>query len=181
MDPSTTASTAGSGGTPVACSDYRFLYLGPQGTKTGLHSDVLRSFSWSANVAGRKRWRLLPPQYSHLLRDRHGRGCAPDFGRTRSSGDGASGSTEGGEDAEEGEEFPGLAEARRHLLEVTQGPGSALFVPSGWHHTVENLEATLSINHNWINACTVHRTWALLAREREEAAAAIEDCRELCR
>ena len=28
-----------------------------------------------------------------------------------------------------------------------QGAGGAIFVPSGWHHTVENLEDTLSINH----------------------------------
>ncbi len=33
-----------------------------QGTSTPLHADVLRSFSWSANIAGRKLWRLLPPQ-----------------------------------------------------------------------------------------------------------------------
>ncbi len=36
-------------------SDYRFVYLGPQGSWTPLHSDVLRSYSWSANVAGKKR------------------------------------------------------------------------------------------------------------------------------
>ncbi len=28
-----------------------------------------------------------------------------------------------------------------------QVAGEAIFVPSGWHHTVENLEDTLSINH----------------------------------
>ena len=26
------------------------------------------------------------------------------------------------------------------MLEVLQGIGDAIFVPSGWHHTVENLE-----------------------------------------
>lgn len=50
-----------------------------QGTWTPLHSDVLRSHSWSANVAGRKRWRLLPPWHSHLLLDRQGRSTAWDF------------------------------------------------------------------------------------------------------
>ena len=40
---------------------------------------MLRSFSWSANVAGRKRWRLLPPGATHLLYDRFGRDMAPDF------------------------------------------------------------------------------------------------------
>lgn len=63
----------------MASSDYRFVYLGVRGTSTPLHSDVLRSFSWSANIAGRKLWRLLPPQYSHLLLDRQRRSVAWDF------------------------------------------------------------------------------------------------------
>ncbi len=29
-------------------------------------------------------------------------------------------------------DYPGLAAARQLLLEVVQGPGDALFVPSGW-------------------------------------------------
>lgn len=39
----------------VGASDYRFVYVGPAGSWTPLHSDVLRSYSWSANVGGRKR------------------------------------------------------------------------------------------------------------------------------
>ena len=42
-------------------ADYRFVYLGPQGSCTPLHADVLRSFSWSTNVCGVKRWELYPP------------------------------------------------------------------------------------------------------------------------
>jgi hypothetical protein len=38
--------------------DYRFVYLGPATSYTPLHCDVLRSFSWSVNVCGRKRWTL---------------------------------------------------------------------------------------------------------------------------
>ena len=30
----------------LATSDYRFVYLGPAGSHTALHADVLRSFSW---------------------------------------------------------------------------------------------------------------------------------------
>jgi hypothetical protein len=41
--------------------DYRFVYLGPSGSHTPLHADVLRSYSWSANICGHKRWRLFPP------------------------------------------------------------------------------------------------------------------------
>lgn len=40
------------------------------GTWTPLHADVFRSYSWSANVCGKKRWLFLPPSQSHLLFDR---------------------------------------------------------------------------------------------------------------
>lgn len=46
----------------VSEADYRFVYCGPAGSWTPLHSDVLRSYSWSANVAGRKRWVYPGPQ-----------------------------------------------------------------------------------------------------------------------
>ena len=55
------------------------LGRGVQGTWTPLHADVLRSYSWSTNVAGRKRWLLLPPCHTHLLYDRFGQHMAPDF------------------------------------------------------------------------------------------------------
>ena len=58
-----------------------------------------------------------------------------------------------------------------------QGPGEAIFVPSGWFHVVENLEDTLSINHNWFNAHNCHWAWQLLRVEHQQATAALEDCR----
>ena len=58
----------------------------------------------SVNVCGRKRWRLLPPQYTHLLYDRFGREMAPDFEL----------------DGCQAERFPNLAAARRHVIEVVQ-------------------------------------------------------------
>jgi len=48
-------------------SSYKFVYLGPKGTATRLHADVLLSYSWSSNVVGRKRWFLVPPQHTNLL------------------------------------------------------------------------------------------------------------------
>ena len=36
-------------------------------------------------------------------------------------------------------------------FEIIQKSNEALFVPSGWIHQVENLEDTISVNHNWIN------------------------------
>lgn len=40
------------------------------GTWTPLHADVFRSYSWSANVCGRKLWLFLAPSQSHLIFDR---------------------------------------------------------------------------------------------------------------
>lgn len=61
----------------------------------------------------------------------------------------------------------------------SQEAGETIFVPSGWHHTVMNLEDTLSINHNWLNGYNIHWAWALLQQEFKDAAAAIEDCRQM--
>lgn len=41
-------------------SDYRFVYVGLKGSRTLLHADVLRSHSWSVNVAGTKSCDLHP-------------------------------------------------------------------------------------------------------------------------
>jgi hypothetical protein len=40
-------------------------------------------------------------------------------------------------------------EALDHITLVQQ-EGETMFVPSGWYHTVENLDATvISVNKNW--------------------------------
>lgn len=36
-------------------------------------------------------------------------------------------------------EFPNFDSAMTHCITVEQPAGSAIFVPSGWHHQVENL------------------------------------------
>ena len=130
---------------------YKFVYLGPAGTSTRLHADVLWSFSWSTNVCGRKRWYLIPPEFTHLLYDCFGMHLASHLHA----------------DIQDGLDifFPGLAEARQHAIEVIQEIGQTIFVPSGWHHTVENLEPTLSINHNWLNGTNIHWSWQKLRSE----------------
>ena len=67
----------------------------------------------------------------------------------------------------------GQATARVDVQEA----GETIFVPSGWHHCVHNVADTLSINHNWLNAHNLHWALALLQSEREDAVAAIQDCR----
>ncbi|XP_023777835.1 jmjC domain-containing protein 4 [Cyanistes caeruleus] len=132
----------------VGADDFRFVYMGPKGSWTPFHADVFRSYSWSANVCGRKRWLLYPPGEERFLTDTHGNLpfdlTAPEFRDPRI--------------------YPrsGLARAP---LEIIQEAGEIVFVPSGWHHQVHNLEDTISINHNWLNGCSVGRMWRFLREE----------------
>lgn len=40
-----------------------------------------------------------------------------------------------------------------------------VFVPSGWHHQVHNMQDTISINHNWVNGCNLWNMWLFLQQE----------------
>ncbi|XP_034804113.2 2-oxoglutarate and iron-dependent oxygenase JMJD4 isoform X3 [Pan paniscus] len=102
--------------------DYRFVYAGPAGSWSPFHADIFRSFSWSVNVCGRKKWLLFPPGQEEALRDRHGN---LPYDVTS----------------------PALCDTHLHPrsqlagppLEITQEAGEMVFVPSGWHHQVHNL------------------------------------------
>ncbi|XP_051023775.1 2-oxoglutarate and iron-dependent oxygenase JMJD4 isoform X4 [Acomys russatus] len=116
--------------------DYRFVYAGPRGT------------CWSVNICGRKKWLFFPPGHEEALRDCHG-GLPYDV------------------------TSPELLDTRLYPriqhdslpLEVIQEAGEMVFVPSGWHHQVYNLDDTISINHNWVNGCNVANMWHFLQQE----------------
>ena len=50
-------------------------------------------------------------------------------------------------------------------IDIIQKQGEIIFIPSGWHHQVWNLEDTISINHNWINGCNILDVWRGLKKE----------------
>ncbi|XP_013182865.1 2-oxoglutarate and iron-dependent oxygenase JMJD4 [Amyelois transitella] len=117
--------------------DFMFVYIGPQESWTPLHADVYNSFSWSVNVVGRKKWILFPPGEEENLKDSLGN--LPLLVHTDK-------------------------EKTAKYLEIIQEPGDAIFVPSGWFHQVFNLLDTISINHNWINACNIELVWKALQK-----------------
>ena len=138
--------------------DFRFLYLGGDGSRTPLHADVLASHSWSANICGSKEWWLFPPSETSKLQD--AAGVYVDDVRL------------GFYDSER---FPRVADAA--CLRLKQPPRSTLFVPSDWRHMVVNVGATLSINHNWFEAGAVPNVWRYLDTEARATAAELEACR----
>ncbi|KAM7273688.1 hypothetical protein ACFE04_028352 [Oxalis oulophora] len=145
----------------ICCSDYRFVYMGAKGTWTPLHADVFRSYSWSANVCGKKKWVFLPPSQSHLVFDRNGKNCIynifDDIDETK---------------------FPGFN--KTIWFECTQEKDEIIFVPSGWYHQVHNMEDTISINHNWFNSYNLSWVWDLLLRDYIEAKEYIADIKDIC-
>uniref|UniRef100_A0A8C2HIY8 Jumonji domain-containing protein 4 n=1 Tax=Cyprinus carpio TaxID=7962 RepID=A0A8C2HIY8_CYPCA len=116
--------------------------------RTPFHADVFRSYSWSANICGRKKWLLYPPGQEEFLRDCHGN-LAYDVTAPVLQDKGL---------------YPQFEEACQPL-EIIQEAGEIIFVPSGWHHQVYNLEDTISINHNWLNGCNLDIMWQFLQEE----------------
>lgn len=64
-------------------------------------------------------------------------------------------------------------------IEVIQRTGQTLFVASGWHHQVWNLEDTISINHNWFNGCNIHCILNAMISKFNAVLREIDDCKDM--
>ncbi|KAJ2772624.1 hypothetical protein IWQ56_001270 [Coemansia nantahalensis] len=141
-------------GAPELDDDYRFCYMGGDGTWTPFHEDVFRSYSWSANICGAKQWLLVAPGQNELFTDQTGSWVydmtAPDEAR-----------------------FPRARQARR--IEFVQHAGETVFVPSGWWHQVRNIGDTISINHNWANEFNLRFLYARLKDDMAAVRHALRD------
>ncbi|XP_043831308.1 2-oxoglutarate and iron-dependent oxygenase JMJD4 isoform X2 [Dromiciops gliroides] len=125
------------------------------------HLYVFHSYSWSVNVCGRKRWLLYPPGQEESLRDHHGN---LPYDVTSSAL----------LDTSVYPEYPKCCPP----IEIIQEAGEMIFVPSGWHHQVYNLDDTISINHNWMNGCNVATMWHFLQAELDAVQQEICEWRE---
>jgi len=163
--------------------DFRFVYLGPKGTGTGLHSDVRGTFSSSWSILGWKLWTFLEcprrgsSQFEGLI-------VASDGGERLLSLDGQQ------------ERWPDLTLTWKTLgrenslvhhfvlrhpessvLVILQPPNTKIYVPSLLYHLVQNLghldpdlgspELVLSVNHNWINHLNVLTVFRSLLNDLE--------------
>ena len=139
--------------------DYRFVYIGVKDSWTPFHIDVFQSYSWSANICGLKKWILYAPGEEDNLRDKFGE---LPFDVT----------------LKENKSFTSASISPQPLT-VYQREGEIIFVPSGWHHQVLNIEDTISVNHNWINACSITYMYKYLCLELEKVKCEIADCRDM--
>lgn len=103
------------------------------------------------NICGKKKWILFPPGEENFLKDNLGN-LPYDITQCKHE---------------------------RIFFEIIQEPGEAIFVPSGWHHQVWNLEDTISVNHNWINGCNVNNMWKSLTNNLDSVKKEISDCQDM--
>ena len=135
--------------------DFRFVYLGVQGTFTPFHKDVYDSYSWSTNVIGKKLWTFWAPD---------------DEARTHP----------GVEVVQEAGETVFVFVASLEPNSPTRAYGLAFSQsPSGWYHTVENLTTCISINHNWCNSVNLPSIYEAICRRIVDVERELEDVREL--
>lgn len=125
-------------------------------SSTPLHVDVFGSFSWSANICGLKKWLIIPQKNVAKLKK-----LLPELPNDLYAVQGH-------------EEIFKKVEA----FEITQRAGETLFVPSGYFHQVVNLEDTISINHNWFNACNLERIFENILEAHEQVQKEIGDLKE---
>jgi len=123
---------------PCFDDDFKFVYIGVKDTWTPFHCDVYKSYSWSANISGKKRWIFVKPGFENEFKDKYGNFLFD----IRSK----------------------LNENKDNVIEIVQESGQVIFVPTGWYHQVHNLEDTISINHNWINAFNIGKVWNFLKK-----------------
>uniref|UniRef100_A0A915PY13 Jumonji domain-containing protein 4 n=1 Tax=Setaria digitata TaxID=48799 RepID=A0A915PY13_9BILA len=141
-----------SGGEHDQIGDYRFVYLGVKDTWTPFHMDVMSSYSWSANICGRKLWYFVPPGNEEYFRiNRHT--FLEDIRTAQSKWSDA------------------------NVTSFIQEEGEIVFVPSNWYHQVHNLEDAVSINHNVINAGNVELLIELIIGCLLDVDRELADCR----
>jgi hypothetical protein len=142
-----------------SASDYRFLYLGPQSSSTSLHTDVMKSHSWSANIVGEKKWWLISPdQEDELIK----LGLVQVHGHPDSSIP---------TDFKHIEQYPSL-----RIIQFVQKEGETVFIPSGWWHQVENVShPTLSVNCNWFTPHTLIESHTSLEHDLLQVQHSIRD------
>lgn len=72
-----------------------------------------------------------------------------------------------------------IQDKKLKMFEITQKAGQTIFVPSGWHHQVWNLEDTISVNHNWFNGCNIMTIWLSMLDKFHEIQREIDDCKDM--
>ena len=109
------------------------IFIGNKGTGIKNHQDSMGTHLWSAQITGRKRWIVSPPEASAFMHQgeadwlRHPESIA---------------------------KYPEFAEAK--ALDFILEAGEVLILPAGWWHQTEILADSISITHDIVNETNYH-------------------------
>eukprot|EP01065_Artemidia_motanka_P022375 TRINITY_DN26567_c0_g1_i2.p2 TRINITY_DN26567_c0_g1~~TRINITY_DN26567_c0_g1_i2.p2 ORF type:complete len:303 (+),score=86.44 TRINITY_DN26567_c0_g1_i2:471-1379(+) len=112
------------------------LFVGRHGSQSGVHQDNLGSHAWMLHLSGRKKWRIVRHSQAALLYPASSHASyAADLFNT---------------------DFTAHPAARMaDVYEVEALPGDLIFVPAGALHQVVNVDTTVAVTMNWIDASCV--------------------------
>lgn len=116
------------------------VWIGPKGSRTGLHRDLLDNVA--VLLRGRKRFRLAPAGSIEALQ-----AVSTKYDRVSVM------ATAGLDDLRE--RAPGLV-----IHDVDLEPGDALYTPAGWWHEVSNPEASIFLSGFFGQPLAVSAKWA---------------------
>jgi histone arginine demethylase JMJD6 len=112
--------------------DWTWIFVGPAGSGSPTHVDVMCSSAWNLLVAGTKEWTFHSPK------------TASAMGHL------------------EPELVPVTGRDDDTTITFTQYPGDVVIVPGGWAHSVHNVDDTVSLTGNWVSRSNVDLVLASL-------------------
>jgi len=122
------------------------------------------SYSWSANILGRKRWHLIRPSEVQYCRQDPSNPRSPLLSDIR---------------AVSSSLYPHF-HTHVHPIVIEQEVHDVLFVPSNWYHYVENISPyVISINHNWCNSYNLQAVYEAMWTEVDDTMYEMRDVKEL--
>jgi Cupin-like domain len=107
-------------------AEYWAIYVGPEGSLSKLHRDYWSTHGYLAQIRGRKRAILFPPEDSEFVYGGKVDPEQPNF-----------------------DQFPLFRHATSY--ECVIEPGETLLTPANWWHHVRGLEKSITVSHNFFN------------------------------
>jgi hypothetical protein len=106
--------------------DEGWLFLGGKNSVARLHKDSHHTFTWLAQIRGRKTCYLFPPSDADAIYQGAVDPANPDW-----------------------DKFPLLRNANAHCCVLN--PGEMLFLPADWWHHVVAIDDVITISYNFVN------------------------------
>jgi histone arginine demethylase JMJD6 len=119
--------------------NFSWFYIGPKGSFSPLHIDVMNTAAWNAVMRGRKLWMFFPPEQDACLYDGLVNPFYPDYSQ-----------------------YPKFFSARPIIC--IQKKGDIVYTPTGWWHAALNTQPCISLTENFINQINYREVFSYLER-----------------